>query len=39
VNACEGGGDRLSMRTDEGDVHTVSGEYTEVSPPERLVYT
>jgi len=39
VDACEGGGDRLSMRTDEGDVHTVSGEYTEVSPPERLVYT
>jgi uncharacterized protein YndB with AHSA1/START domain len=39
VDAREGGRYRLSMRTDEGDVHTVSGEYTEVSPPERLAYT
>ncbi len=27
------------MRTDEGDVHTVAGEYREISPPERLAYT
>lgn len=39
VDAREGGSYRLSMRTDEGDVHTVRGEYTEISPPERLVYT
>lgn len=26
VDAREGGGYRLSMRTDEGDVHTASGE-------------
>jgi uncharacterized protein YndB with AHSA1/START domain len=39
VDAREGGRYRLSMRTDEGDVHTVSGEYTEVSRPERLAYT
>jgi uncharacterized protein YndB with AHSA1/START domain len=39
VDAREGGGYRLSMRTDTGDVHTVRGEYTEVSPPERLAYT
>ena len=39
VDAREGGRYRLSMRTDQGDVHTVSGEYTQVSPPERLVYT
>jgi len=39
VDAREGGAYRLSMRTDEGDVHTVQGEFTEVSPPERLAYT
>jgi len=39
VDAREGGRYRLSMRTDEGEVHTVSGEYTEMSPPERLAYT
>lgn len=39
VDAREGGGYRLSMRTDEGEVHTVFGEYTEVRPPERLAYT
>jgi uncharacterized protein YndB with AHSA1/START domain len=27
------------MRTDEGDVHTVRGEFKEVSPPERIAYT
>lgn len=35
----EGGSYRLSMRTDTGEVHTVRGEYKEVSPPERLAYT
>ncbi|MBA3434350.1 MAG: SRPBCC domain-containing protein [Actinobacteria bacterium] len=39
VDAREGGSYRLSMRTDEGDVHTVRGEYTEINPPERLAYT
>ena len=35
----EGGKYRLSMRTDEGEVHTVFGEYRQVRPPERLAYT
>jgi uncharacterized protein YndB with AHSA1/START domain len=39
VDAREGGSYRLSMRTDEGEVHTVRGEYSEVSRPERLAYT
>jgi uncharacterized protein YndB with AHSA1/START domain len=39
VDAREGGSYRLSMRTDTGEVHTVRGEYKEVSPPERLAYT
>jgi uncharacterized protein YndB with AHSA1/START domain len=39
VDAREGGSYRLSMRTDEGEVHTVRGEFTEVRPPERLAYT
>jgi uncharacterized protein YndB with AHSA1/START domain len=39
VDAREGGRYRLSMRTDEGEVHTVFGEYREVRPPERLSYT
>jgi len=39
VDAREGGSYRLSMRTDEGEVHTVFGEYREVRPPERLAYT
>ncbi len=39
VDAREGGRYRLSMRTDEGELHTVSGEYKEISPPERLSYT
>jgi uncharacterized protein YndB with AHSA1/START domain len=35
-----GGRYRLSMRDPEtGDVHTVGGEYLEVSPPRRLSYT
>lgn len=39
VDAREGGRYRLSMRTDTGEVHTVHGEFSEVRPPERLVYT
>jgi uncharacterized protein YndB with AHSA1/START domain len=40
VDLRPGGRYRLSMRNPEtGDVHTVGGEYTEVSPPERLAYT
>ena len=39
VDAREGGSYRLSMRTDQGEVHTVGGEYKEVSPPERLAFT
>jgi uncharacterized protein YndB with AHSA1/START domain len=40
VDLRPGGRYRLSMRNPEtGDVHTVGGEYTEVSRPERLVYT
>jgi uncharacterized protein YndB with AHSA1/START domain len=39
VDARQGGAYRLSMRTDEGEVHTVYGEYREVRPPERLAYT
>jgi uncharacterized protein YndB with AHSA1/START domain len=35
-----GGRYRLSMRDpDSGDEHTVAGEYVEVDPPHRLVYT
>ncbi len=35
-----GGRYRLSMgEPDGGPVHTVTGEYTEVRPPERLAYT
>jgi uncharacterized protein YndB with AHSA1/START domain len=39
VDAREGGSYRLSMRTHEGEIHTVFGEYSEVRPPERLAYT
>jgi len=39
VDARDGGSYRLSMRTNEGEVHTVHGEYTEVRRPERLAYT
>lgn len=39
VDAREGGNYRLTMRTDEGEVHTVFGEYREVRRPERLSYT
>ncbi|MEP7224464.1 MAG: SRPBCC domain-containing protein [Actinomycetota bacterium] len=39
IDAREGGSYKLSMRTDAGEVHTVSGEFREVRPPERLAYT
>jgi uncharacterized protein YndB with AHSA1/START domain len=40
VDLREGGRYRLSMKnTDDGAVHTVVGEYTEVRRPERLAYT
>jgi len=39
IDAREGGSYRLSMRTDAGELHTVSGEFTEVRPLERLAYT
>ena len=40
VDLRPGGSYRLSMRdTDKGETHTVVGEYREVQPPERLVYT
>jgi uncharacterized protein YndB with AHSA1/START domain len=34
-----GGRYRLSMQDAAGTVHTVVGEYLEVDPPRRLVYT
>ncbi len=34
-----GGGYRLAMREPDGPTHVVTGEYTEVVPLERLVYT
>jgi uncharacterized protein YndB with AHSA1/START domain len=40
VDLRPGGAYRLSMRdTASGAVHTVTGEYREVVPPERLAYT
>jgi len=39
VDAREGGAYRLSMKTDEGEVHTVFGTFSEVRRPERLAYT
>ena len=39
VDLREGGRYRMAMVADDGQVHTVTGEYTEVRPPERLVYT
>jgi len=39
ADARPGGAYRLQMRTPEGDVHSVGGEYTEVRKPERLAYT
>ena len=40
VDARPGGSYRLAMRDpDGGETHTLVGEYREVTPPERLVYT
>jgi uncharacterized protein YndB with AHSA1/START domain len=39
VDVRPGGRYRLSMQQPDGVVHTAVGEYKEVSPPERLVYT
>ena len=40
VDVRPGGRYKLAMRdTDTGEVHTLVGEYREVQPPERLVYT
>ena len=40
VDATPGGSYRLAMRDpDSGETHTLVGEYREVNPPERLVYT
>ena len=39
VDLREGGRYRLTMRTPTGESHTVGGEYSEISRPERLVYT
>ena len=39
VDARPGGRYRLSMKTNQGEIHTVGGEYQEVDRPERLVYT
>jgi uncharacterized protein YndB with AHSA1/START domain len=34
-----GGSYVLRMQTDDGELHVVGGEYREVAPPHRLVYT
>jgi glutathione S-transferase len=34
-----GGRYRISMRTPDGEVHTATGTYQEITPPRRLVYT
>lgn len=34
-----GGGLRVVMRTPAGEEHGGGGEYTEISPPERLAFT
>jgi uncharacterized protein YndB with AHSA1/START domain len=34
-----GGGYRLTMRPPDGDVFHLAGEFLEISPPSRLVYT
>lgn len=39
VDLREGGRYRMEMVTDEGEVHTVVGEYREVRRPDRVVYT
>ena len=39
VDLRPGGRYRLAMRTPSGEVHAVAGQYSEVSRPDRLVYT
>jgi len=39
VDLRRGGRYRMQMVTDEGEVHTVVGEYTEVDRPARIAYT
>jgi uncharacterized protein YndB with AHSA1/START domain len=39
VDARPGGRYRLSMQDPDGSVHTVVGEYREITPPERLAFT
>src|SRR3954447_14604623 len=39
VDLREGGRYRMEMRADDGQVHTVVGEYREVRGPERVAYT
>jgi uncharacterized protein YndB with AHSA1/START domain len=39
LNLAVGGGYRLTMKPPEGDLFHVSGEFLEIDPPNRLVYT
>jgi uncharacterized protein YndB with AHSA1/START domain len=39
VDLHEGGRYRMEMVTDEGEIHTVVGEYTTVDRPNRIAYT
>lgn len=39
VDLREGGRYRMEMRADNGEVHTVVGEYREIRRPERVSYT
>jgi uncharacterized protein YndB with AHSA1/START domain len=39
IDATVGGRYRLSMKPPEGDVFHLSGEYSAIEPPSRLVYT
>ena len=38
-NPVEGGGYTLKMHTKNGDIYTHVGEYREISPPDKLVFT
>lgn len=39
VNLREGGAYRLSMQPPDGDLFHLAGEFFEIDPPNRLVYT
>ena len=39
VDLRTGGRYRVGMKSSDGKVHTTTGVYQEISPPERLVYT